>query len=188
MDFKQPLLSVTPPDDKDMNLINDEVPIMRDWLSKVKGYRTMYASATLFYSVMTAMIDIPLIIIPIICSTFNMQSDQFGTLGYYILNGLIALIPILHGIQKYFAFNESLSSLKRARALFDAMAYDIQLFIVQMKHLKEEEITQFMDDIEQKIVSGSEIENVPYWIKRKYDPDLKTTPDSIPPKTPSSRR
>jgi hypothetical protein len=131
----------------------------------------MYTSATLFYTFVTALIDIPLIILPIICSTFNMQSHQFGGTAYFIVNGFIALIPILHGIQKYFSFQETLSALKRARAIFEELSFEIQMFIVQMKHCKDDEVTAFMEEIEQRIVSSTVIEHVPYWIKRRYDPD-----------------
>lgn len=165
----EPLLKFSTDSEKEMNI--DEMPVIKDWLAKIKAYRAMYVSATMFYGFLTALIDIPLIIIPIMCSSFNMQSSQFGTLGYYILNGLIALIPILHGIQKYFAFNETLNVLKKARATFDGMAFEMQMFIVQMRHFKDDEIASYMEEIEQRIVQNTATEYVPWWIKKKFEPD-----------------
>jgi hypothetical protein len=153
--------------------IADEIPVMKEWEKKVKAFRNMYSSAAMFYAFVTALIDIPLIILPIVCSTFNinMQTNAFKSTEFYVLNGCIALIPILHGMQKYFAFSETLASLKRARAAFDEMSYEIQIFMVQMKHIKEADVVEFMDSIEQRIVSSNEIEHVPFWIRRRYDPD-----------------
>ena len=155
---------------------SEEIPVMKDWLGKVKNYRDMYGSAVFFYTIMTALIDIPLIIIPIVCATFNMSKDLFGTVGYYVLNGLIALIPILHGIQKYFMFNETLSALKRARSTFDGMAFEIQMYIVQMRHYKDDQVIGFMEDLEKRIVESTEVEMVPFWIKGKFSRVPNTSP------------
>ena len=164
-----------------MSMSNDDHLLLQDWLKRAQAYKAMYGEAAFFYRVLGACVDVPLIVLPIICSTFNMASDSdtWGSVGFYVINSLVALVSILHGLQKYFDLSKNASDLKGTRANYEAVMYDIQMFMVTSKDGPQDDHDKFIKDVECKMIQYAQMNNIPSWIKRKYVTEISAYDEKV---------
>jgi hypothetical protein len=126
--------------------------VLSDWLARILAYKGMYTCALSVFRVLSACIDLPLLIIPVICSTFNMSSNSYGTVPYFIINSFGAAVSVLHAIQKYFELHTRCKALSDSCDSLQSLVFDIQMFNVHLRHKTQDEVDNFMESVEQRLL------------------------------------
>lgn len=148
--------------------LKESEDVLHDWLTRTLAYKAMYTFSLSLFRVLCAFIDLPLLVMPVICSTFNMSSNSYGTVAYFIINSFGAAVSVLHAIQKYFKLSERITNLSKACDSLQSLVFDIQMFNIHAKHKTQEETDDFLDTVEQRLLQYIQDPNIPYFIQKKF--------------------